>query len=181
MPENHYHSKYVAVESHYEGHRRDINDLDLKAYIDERIAAAGGGGSSYLVASVELTDAQIKALPTTPIEIVAAQAGKMYQALAVNAIMNIVAGGSYTVSDGNAISVVMNDGSVDVSLFEGGLTALQESTGAWGILFDKGDASLYGLFGNKNIRLDTDSTTDYTDGNAANTLKVTVYYVVVDL
>lgn len=48
MPENHDHSKYVAVESHYEGHRRDINDLDLKAYIDERIANAIGS-SSYLV------------------------------------------------------------------------------------------------------------------------------------
>jgi len=55
MPENHDHSKYVAVESHYEGHRRDINDLDLKAYIDARIAAAGGGGSSYLVYTALLT------------------------------------------------------------------------------------------------------------------------------
>lgn len=47
------HSKFIAVESHYEGHRRDINDLDIREYVDERITAIGGG-SSYL--PLDLTD-----------------------------------------------------------------------------------------------------------------------------
>lgn len=50
MPENHEHSKYIGNPYHYDGHRLDINDLDLKAYIDARIAAASSpGGLGYLV------------------------------------------------------------------------------------------------------------------------------------
>ncbi len=43
MPENHNHSTYVEVQSWYEGHRRDINDLDLSAYVNEKISDVSGG------------------------------------------------------------------------------------------------------------------------------------------
>lgn len=54
------HSRFIGLPYWYDGHRLDPSDLDLKAYIDERIAAnqngsSSPGGSSYLVYSNNLT------------------------------------------------------------------------------------------------------------------------------
>ena len=43
------HSRYIAHPFSYDSNKREAGDFDLKAYIDERIAAQIGGSSSYLV------------------------------------------------------------------------------------------------------------------------------------
>lgn len=196
MAENHNHSKYVAVESHYEGHRRDINDLDLKAYIDARIASqGGGGGSSYLVASVTLTDAQIKALPTTGIQIIASPgAGKFLYPISAAIVHNWVAnytnieGASFiniTSSIGNynvLVGIYQSIGSSVSDLLAASESILAVCGQQNAQLANYADIPLSGVVNNGlMINMYNDVGGNLTGGNAANTLKVTVYYVVVDL
>lgn len=61
--ENHEHSRFIYNSYYYDGHRLDPSDLDLKAYIDERIAASPGG-SSYLVYTALLTHPGDTSAPT---------------------------------------------------------------------------------------------------------------------
>lgn len=184
MPENHEHSRYVATQSTYEGHRRDINDLDLKAYIDARIAAASSsGGGSYLVAEVTLTDAQIKALPTTPIELIAAPgAGKMISVLFINWKIDVTAG-IYT-NLGNTWD--LRYGTASSGNTPPSSAYLEDNSNVW-VSQMYPDVSEepqnISVFNNKNLNLFYDNLGggNLTGGNAANTLKIIVYYVVVDL
>lgn len=148
---------------------------------------AGGGGSSYLVASVELTDAQIKALPTTYIEVVPAQgAGKLIvvQCVLIEFYFSVtytnVTGGSYLICgygnwDVDASSIVLFVGSAN-NVFSV-LTSAQDGDSAAEYL----SASRNTLQDNVALKIISSNTGDFTEGNAANTLKVTVYYVVVDV
>lgn len=158
--------------------------------------AGGSGGSSYLVkAEVTLTNAQIKALPTTPVEIVAAQgSGKVIVPVIATAYIN-TSGGAYTgVTDA---SIVLIDNNSD---YLSSVTKIQSPLGSPAANFiiipcpymSTGSATFSGItISDQNFSLpdnqslsikdDWGGLSNYGGGNAANTLKVTVYYLVVDL
>lgn len=185
-----------------------INGVPLSAASDfgDAIVAVfpglGGGspgGSSYLVkAEVTLTDAQIKALPTTPIQIIAAQgSGKVIQL--INAVLlSDVSGGDYSGIDGDCNIYLANktDGedqySQIISESDGSVTNLLTETLNYSnqikvqlLLTGSNTASPYfapiSRYDNEGMYLYAFNGDVFGGGNAANTLKVTVYYVVVDL
>ncbi len=162
------------------------------------VIGGDGGGSSYLVASVELTDAQIKALPTFSsgyIELVPAPGANKVLLLAYAVLKWNITGGAYTnISADNTIVIAFGDfagyasnlSTIPVDDVDR-ITILSQPSfvdgrGSWaGFL----DAYVNGVEAtnviNQPLKLASDNTGDFTGGNAANTLKVTVYYVVVDL
>ena len=176
------------------------------------LANGGGGGSSYLVASVELTDAQIKALPSTPVQILAAPpAGKAYLFLG-GAIVLDASLGQYT----NVSSFEDNIAGITAMFSTGfGVMGYERcadtfaNVGIWGVQLAPASGRIYSptdievtdgaavaytqdsfdglLDGAMTINIDNYTAGyavdlgNFTGGNAANTLKVTVYYVVVDL
>lgn len=155
---------------------------------------AGGGTSLVLSATVELTDAQIKALPSERVEIVPAPAtGKAL--LYITSFFQInTSAGAYTNVDA--------DGRIYID-YGGELASLPAilPSGANLRTWVLPPASQFGqnpsvlsTFNSVNIarstgidetplyiKIDNNGAGDFTGGNAANTLKVTVYYVVVDL
>jgi len=152
---------------------------------------AGGGSTGYLSSTFELTDAQIKALPTTPIQIVAAPgANKIINILGGNAVLNWNA--DYTNIDGSAyMAMICNNGGLAshrfapsdmLALGESTLTSISPYTYTAGsFILDMTNA--LAEFNNKSLKLFASNGVagNFTGGNEANTLKVTVYYVVVDL
>jgi hypothetical protein len=170
---------------------RTVDEETIRRWISEN--SPSPDGSSLLSATVELTDAQIKALPATRIQLIAAPGvGKMI--LPVSAMV-ILSGGAYSGAAGAAWNILTEDGSymssairTNVLFVSGGVamftfpalyTPDANFTGnvitAWQALKESVDNSaLY-------IKDDLNGVANYTGGNAANTLKVTVYYVVVDL
>lgn len=141
--------------------------------------------------TVTLTDAQIKALPTTPFELVANPgAGKTVILLqSVFGRLNDTAG-VYTNADNSASSFLLvtqgSDWSGDASLtftnlsdFVAGLTAGQliplPSFNNAGVGINA--AIDKGLF----VYADNNGLGNLTGGNAANTLIVTVLYVIIDV
>lgn len=149
-------------------------------------------------ATVELTDAQIKALPTTGIQIVAAP-GENKLLLPVAAYIRGVtaAGGAYTNIGDIGWNLIWEDGVFATSplqpSFVGGENTdmiqqfLIPNTYVSGVATFSGLAFTGDAFDSTNIinkplvLKDSWNTGDYTAGNAANTLKVTVYYIIVDL
>jgi len=159
------------------------------------------GGLGYLSATVTLTDAQIKTLPTTPvILIVAPGIGKVispffytiYSKCSAGAYTNIDAAGFMEIdTDGGFLSLVAIDDvgsgvSTLSNLLTGGdriLNLLSQDVDfiqGIGVVANNQPAS---NFNNKAIRLNVNNggSGNFTGGNAANTLKVTVNYVIVDL
>lgn len=164
------------------------------------LGSGGGGGSQAIQsATVTLTDAQIKALPSTPFTLVAAPgSGKLI--LPVDAVMSLDAqGGAYTnvtnqqmwlsygsggrtisaIYDENTQGAFADDSAVHVLLgFSNSqvtsLTGTVYSTAWWSD--DTGGianaALTLGMFNGGG---------DLTGGDPANSLKVTVLYAVVDL
>jgi hypothetical protein len=159
---------------------------------------ASGGSSTVLSATITLTDAQIKALPTTPFQLVAAPgAGKMI--LPQSAILILDWTADYASIDAACYMQIQTPDETLVLSFsentgDGGPNAIfaagGDAIGVFGIrqqvvssftrMLSGGLAQssfnnqpLQLLIGNNGVNL--------TGGNAANTLKVTVYYVVVDL
>jgi hypothetical protein len=152
------------------------------------------GGSSYLVASVTLTDAQIKALPTTFIEVVPAPGvGKKILFLWGNMNFYFTAG-AYTTVDAviqiaygewqAGASSYVEDNCFQATNSSATLTPFLRVYVAPSIWV--GDLFVIPRAFNtvENLPLKVvgyNDSGDYTGGNAANTLEVTVYYVVVDL
>jgi len=139
-----------------------------------------------LSATVTLTDAQIKALPTTPIEIVAAP-GANKITLISSIILHLDWTADYTNIAGiNVVGALSGTNN-------GYMGGLLESAGDVSGLLANGQDSFAFLFPVSNSYIDNGLINDafylkslnnsgnYTGGNAANTLKVTVYYIVVDL
>jgi hypothetical protein len=154
------------------------------------------GGSSVLSATVTLDNDQIKALPTTAVEIIAAPGiGKMIKLIA-GQIRGDTWVAPYTNTEQSGLVLMNSDGWYLSSPMIAGVlggdpspryddflipnTAVSGVAHVSGYAFTGGDA--IDLTENLPVQIKDDfNGSDYTGGNAANTLKVTVYYVVVDL
>lgn len=178
-------------------------------YVKESGSSTTGWVASNAIKAktVALTDAQIKALPTTPITIVAAPgSAKVIQPIFVNlfakttagAYTNINAAGSLTMGMATLsnMSYVPNDAAMTSS---GSHTRLTDLLGGANNrrtelmpYFDTEDVDAYGPVGTVNgssggvnealrISIDNSGSGALTGGNAANSLTVVVLYSVVDV
>jgi len=139
-------------------------------------------------ATVVLTDAQIKALPTTPVELVAAPGpGKVLIQVGAIAILDSVAN-AYTNLAGR-IQVGNDNGGAftagwNVSGFLNDGVQMRSSSGPFGAFTD--GSSLYQPYLSEvedtNLALHAVAASGaFTGGNAANTLRLTVWYAIVDV
>jgi hypothetical protein len=156
---------------------------------------SSGGGSSLLSATVELTDAQIKALPTGFEIISAPGVGKILFPVAANFVLNIA--GVYTGDAASASWNLIYSTTTDyVSAFVQSATILTNGLGIKSgmflipyskpsVSFDDASTTIPNNVDRSNLGIsikdDWNGSSPYTGGNAANTLKVTVYYVEIDL
>lgn len=159
--------------------------------------AGGAAGGSILSATVELTDAQIKTLPSVPIEILTAPgAGKINLIISCFVVLDNSAGG-YTGFADASLSIKNALQNIDVNIPAIFSTALQTP----GVHFipilvpyiSEGAGTFAGQQVTNKMLLSTlenqalfisdywAGVSNYGGGNAANTLNVTVYYVVHDL
>lgn len=161
---------------------------------------SGGGGGGLLAATVTLTNAQVLALPTTPVTLVAAQgAGRLIvgaDSLSFPAIFSINGPGTaYTNVDAAATWDLVNDGF--------------NNSGGWANHYKAHDLLVYGVPGvgpvvdvanptaessgisetvnenaaNQRVYLAATNGVlgNFTGGDASNTLTVTFLYVVVSV
>lgn len=154
-------------------------------------------GSGYLVAEVTLTDAQIKTLPSIPVEVIPAPgAGKINLITACCCILNTTAGGYIGVADAS-LSLKNNALNIDLNIpaltqvglqtpghnfYQLSIPYISEGAGTF-VGQEVTQEFLVSTLENQAIVI-TDywaGVSNYTGGNAANTLKVKAYYVVVDL
>jgi len=172
--------------------------MSLRALVTDML-----GGGVYLQKSVTtLTDAQIKALPTTPITLIAAP-GAGYRIKVIGASYHATtSAGAYTNIDATYCAMalywlgdftqwatvgVVDDSGATLTRFTAllgvasTLTAdltpyLDVFSGGWAV------PNVVSLSSSENkalaVAIDNDGTGALTGGNAANTLKVTVEYVI---
>ena len=158
--------------------------------------ASSSGSSSYLVAEKILTDAQIKALPTTEVEILPAP-GVNRVIIPLYAVASITWTANYTNINANStLHLKINTFYPFAYLDEangGGVTGFLAQS-ADSIMFsspisrqESGRIMAEDLPTSEvmnqplGIRANNAGSGDFTGGNASNIMKVTVYYVIVDL
>lgn len=136
------------------------------------------GGSSYLVASVELDNEQIKALPDGNFELIAAPgANKYISVIWASAVLHLE--DFYTNVNGDFLEI--RNGSLLMGTTDGA-NPFQELAGDWVMVYVPNNNPVYANdLINTPIELGFTNTGNLAGGNAANSLKVTVYYTVVDL
>jgi len=169
-----------------------ISDFKTKLGVKLREAngseGGGGGDSLILSATVTFTDAQIKAFPSNYLQVVAAPgAGKYIMPVYATFKLDGTAG---AYSNVNANNVFQFKRGTDYVPYTGEANLIyswmwEDNSDVWvGFImaFDTGYEDI-GSLENKNISVGIDniSTGDFTEGNAANTLKVTLYYIEVEL
>lgn len=150
---------------------------------------------AVLSATVELTDAQIKALPTTYIEVVPAQgANKLVSVVGASFRLNTSAGAYTNHSTGNnAFFLAYGDWDVECS---GQIAVPTGASDYMGVFSDpsvRGQVADFTEYSGWLIGASADVLNaavkivgynplgDFTGGNAANTLKITVSYIVLTL
>jgi len=174
---------------------RFVDEETIRRWISENSPSPGGG--SLLSATVELTDAQIKALPTDPIQIVAAPGvNKIIVPISCIVVCDTTAGAYTDLTDsgfdlqvgGDSVScplgatTLLSSGEVRVGFFALPLSFVSGIATFGGQVFTADPRDVTILSNAALTILDNwNGGTPYGGGNAANTLKVTVYYVVVDL
>jgi len=177
-----------------------VQGSTVKETTTQDIADLGGGGS-LLSATVTLTNAQIKALPTTAIEVVANPgATRFIVPISAVLIANTTAGAytninaaaqlsiEYPLINTKAFALVDNNTFGQTSnLLDGGNILVAMLSPFININVDTEPCAIFvnndiGIVDNPlNIVMNNSSDGNLTGGDAANTLKVTVYYIVVDL
>lgn len=192
-----YDSDFLTATGGGGGHITIDNTVDAPAEVATLIApgATLSDGEATLpdsivaTATITLTDAQIKALPTTGIEIVPAPgAGRVlrpYLALIISNFATV-----YTNLDAGNLGMVIDDGAGDVTDYCS-MTGMMNSTtrkvasmGPYSVTDDasgNGVVPRLNLTGAENSPLTLFASNaaagNLTGGNAANTLKVIVHYV----
>ena len=168
-----------------------VNDADLIPIVQggtNKSAAKSLFGASLLSASVELTNSQILDLAFTGITIIEAQPNKLINIISVSILLNATAG-AYTNRDGTSRIYLSPDGFTQIStatqvsgdadiLHATLLPYLEDDTGE---IITNMFESAQVINTPTQIWFNGSPAGNLTGGNAANTLKVTVYYVVVDV
>lgn len=159
-------------------------------------AGGGGGDSGISSVDVQLTDAQIKALPTTPIQLVAAPGANVMLELISATILVDAAAGAYTnvnaLDASNALYVAYGDDDFWASQY---INPTQLLTGAarravvvppYTQFVDGSDPAMFAQannatsLANKALKLVAlNAAGNYTGGNAANTMSVRIRYATV--
>jgi len=161
------------------------------------LVGGGSGGTSVVSrAAVTLTNAQIKALPSTQVELVPAPGVNFAIAvMSMGCRLNTVAGaytnvdangqliGAYGNWDNDATASLKTSGILDHAGWEafwvvGGISLPNVAAYTSVLLAESGALS---DVENAPIKLAASNAGDYTAGNAANTLKVTVFYATFDV
>jgi hypothetical protein len=178
---------------------------DLRSLIGETIkyltANPGGsspGGGSLLSATVTLTDAQIKALPTTGIQLVAAPGANKYILPIAASYYLDPSGGAYTGADDAGWSIAwqsefwassptvmaspLQTTSKSLGIFSLSLTPVYTAGSFTGFAVGESAGGASGII-DKPLTIEDkfNGISDYGGGNAANKLVVTVVYTIVDL
>lgn len=156
-------------------------DADGLAALQEAAGGAVSGGSGLLqVATMTLTDAQIKALGEVPVEVIPAPgANKLLLPISAVAVLNCAAG-AYTGLTGTPAVVLWYENQDTIA--EGYATSFP-----WGHAADHQDLNMAVVAqngpneNNAIVITMTSQDGDLANGHADNTLNVTVYYVIVDL
>lgn len=166
-------------------------------------------GPAIFVASLQLTDAQIKALPTTPVNIVAAPGANLRYKLHGYTLRSNTSAGAYTNLNATYVDVHIQlstyyagYGPVDDSTVTPALTNVTSILGAAGQVSYDGIISMSStpVAGSRGyvqsdgipgtavivnqpiaIAIENNGSGNLTGGNAANSLKVFVYYSIEDM
>lgn len=158
-------------------------NITLGGTAADPVINASGGSSLVLSETVTLTDAQIKALPTTPIQIVAAPGANKYIKYAGAVLVLDVTSGVYTNLNTSAMNLLRTGQNPLTVDFSGAY--LEDDSNVWVYqdtsVNNDGIPVVLSELENLAIEISSQNTGNLTGGNAANTLKVTVYYVVVDI
>lgn len=171
-------------------------DSNASAWV---LVASGGASSPLTSVSVTLTNAQIKALPTTPVTIIAAPASGYRNRVIAASLVGRYTSGAYTnvnvtyaslvVQTGGAwitnpvindITIPLDDLSRILGAVDLAVDLMVPPAFPWGWLnspISSSDPSSQDAAVTE-IAIDNNGSGNLTGGNAANTLKVTVYYTV---
>lgn len=140
---------------------------------------------AVLSRTVTLTDAQIKALPTTEVEVVPAP-GPGLIVVPVVALLFLTSTADYTNQDTPSFNIVWPAGDATIYADGGLLDSTNRFVALHGASFDVA-GSQYGFAFNSvvNTALSIDGNNgvagNFTGGNAGNSLRVTVLYTVIDV